>query len=104
MKSTLAIGVALLGVTLPLVAAAQSGPSDLELQRKQKRSIVLPKQSPEEVRMEADRAVSEFAAGQPMGRVVREHSPARPPARPDLNYDVTGGIQTRRLNDALQSR
>jgi hypothetical protein len=104
MKSTLAIGAALLGVALPIVAAAQSSPTDLELQRKQKRSIVLPKQSPEQIRMDADQAVSEYAAGQPMGRVVRENSAVRPPARPDLNYDVTGGIQQRRLNDALQAR
>ena len=104
MKSTLAIGVALLSAVLPLVAAAQSGSSDLELQRKQKRSVVLPKQSPEEIRQEADRAVSEFAAGQPMGRVVRENSAVRPPARPDLDPDVRGGIQTRRLGDALQAR
>ena len=104
MKSTLALGVALLSVGLPLAAAAQSGTTDLELQRKQRRSVVLPKQTPDEIRMEADRAVSEYAAGQPMGRVVRENSPVRPPARPDLDYDVRTGIQSRRLGDALQAR
>ena len=105
MKSTLALGIALLSAALPLVAAAQSPTTgDLELQRKQKRSIVLPKQSPEEVRMDADRAVSEYAASQPMGRVVRETSPVRPPARPDLNYDVTSGIQSRRLGEVFQGK
>ena len=106
MKSTLALGIALLSAALPLAAAAQSSPTtgDLELQRKQKRSIVLPKQSPEEVRMDADRAVSEYAASQPMGRVVRETSPVRPSARPDLDSDVKGGIQTRGLGTVFQGK
>ena len=107
MKATLLLGIALLSAALPLAAAAQSTTpttGDLELQRKQKRSIVLPKQSPEEVRMDADRAVSEYAASQPMGRVVRENSPVRPPARPDLNYDVTSGSQSRRLGEVFQGK
>ena len=107
MKSTLALGIALLSAALPLAAAAQS-PSvttgDLELQRKQKRSVVLPKQSPDEVRMEADRAVSDYAAGRPTGKVVRENSALRPSPRPDLDYDVRTGIQSRRLGDAIQAK
>jgi len=105
MKSTIALGVALLSVALPLVAAAQSPSAttgDLELQRKQKRSIVLPKPSPDEVRAEADRAVSEYAATRPTGRVVRETSPVRPSARPDLDYDVRSGIQSQRIGERLR--
>lgn len=105
MKSTLALGIALLSAALPLVAAAQS-PSpttgDLELQRKQKRSVVLPKPSPDEVRMEADRAVSEYAATRPTGRIVRETSPVRPSTRPDLDYDVRSGIQSQRIGERVR--
>ena len=107
MKSTLALGVALLALSLPVVAAAQSkAPSsgDLEQQRKQKRSIVLPKQSPEQVAAEADRAVSDYAATRPTGRVVRETSPVKPSARPDLDPDVRSGIQSKGISDQLKGR
>ncbi len=99
----------MLTATLPLVAAAQS-PSpttgDLELQRKQKRSVVLPKPSPDQARADADRAVSEYAATttRSPGSVVRETSPVRPSARPDLDSDVRGGIQSKGINDALRGR
>ncbi len=105
MKSTLALAVALLGAALPLVAAAQS-PSpttgDLELQRKQKRAVVLPKPSQDEIRADADRAVSDYAATRPPGRIVRETSPVRPSARPDLDYDVRSGIQSQRIGERLR--
>jgi hypothetical protein len=106
MKVTLVLGVTLLGAVLPVVAAAQSqSPAkdgDLELQRKQKRSVVLPKQTPEQVRADADRAVSDYATSRPTGRVVKETSPLKPPARPDLDYDVRSGIQSQRIGDALK--
>jgi hypothetical protein len=104
MTFTCAVGIAMLIAGLPLAAAAQSpAPStDLQIQTKQRRSVVLPKPTPEQVRQDADTAVSEFAATRNPGQVVRETSPLRPPGRPDLNYDVTGGIQTRQLNDALR--
>ena len=105
MKSMLAWGVALLIAALPVAAAAQApaqNSGDLELKRKEKRSVVLPKQDPEQVRTDADRAVSDYAATRSPGRVVRETSPVRPPARPDLDRDVTGGIQSQRLNNELR--
>ena len=104
MKSAVALALTMLTIALPLAAAAQSAapaPGDLELQRKQKRSVVLPKPSPDQVRTDADKAISEYAATVP-GAVVRETSPVRPPARPDLDRDVREGIQTQRLNDALR--
>ena len=108
MKPTIILCVAILSATLPVVAAAQSKPpagsGDLELQRKQKRSVVLPKQSPEQVRTDADRAVSDYAATRPTGRIVRETSPVAPSARPDLDRDVKGGIQSQRTTDALRGR
>jgi hypothetical protein len=107
MKATLALGVATLTICLPLAAAAQApAPStgDLELQTKQRRSIVLPKPTPEQIRREADTAVSEYSATRSPGKTVRETSPVRPPSRPDLDYDVKSGIQSQRLNDALRNR
>ena len=107
MKSTLILGVAMLTAALPIVAAAQSqspATGDLELQRKQKRSIVLPKQSPDQVRADADRAVSDYAARRPTGRIVKETAPTRPSARPDLDYDVRSGIQSQRIGDALKGK
>jgi hypothetical protein len=73
------------------------------MQRNQKRSIVLPKPTPEQVRADADAAISEYASTLP-SKVVRETSPVRPSARPDLDYDVTNGIQSRGLRDALRNR
>src|SRR3954463_12569141 len=103
MKSTLALGIALISAAFPLVAAAQSASTnDLELQRKQKRSVVLPKPSPDQVRRDADQAVSEYAATRPTGRVVRENSPVRQPARPDLDYDVKSGIQSQKIGETFR--
>jgi len=102
MKATLALAVAVFATAMPLAAAAQStspGTTDIELQRKQRRAVVLPKPSPDQVRTDADSAVSDFTAKRSPDRVVRETSPVRPSARPDLNYDVQSGIQSRRLND-----
>jgi hypothetical protein len=107
MKSTFALGIALLLAGLPLAAAAQSSSpstSDLEMQTKQRRSIVLPKPTPEQIRQDADVAVSEYAATRDPSTVVRDTSPVRPSARPDLDYDVRSGIQSQRLNDALKGR
>jgi hypothetical protein len=108
MKSTFAIGIALLIVALPLAAAAQSprsDGSDLSIERKQKRSIVLPKPSQEQMRRDADQAVSEYAAGQAApGRLVNQTSPVRPSSRPDLDYDVKSGIQSQRLGESLRGK
>ncbi len=105
MNPSLVVGITLIATALPVVAAAQSSSpttGDLSIERKQRRSIVLPKPSPEQVRADADRAVSEFAATQGPRRVVRETDPTRPAARPDLDYDVKSGIQTQRLNEFIR--
>lgn len=108
MKATRALGIAMLITGLPLAAAAQSSPSpggrELEMKTKERRSIVLPKPSPEQIRQDADAAVNDYAATKSPGKVVRETSPVRPSARPDLDADVRSGIQSQRLNDALRRR
>ena len=104
MKATIALVLALL--TLPVAAAAQSstGSDDLQLEKKGRRAIVLPKQSPEQVQADANRAIDDFAASKNTGPLVDQTSPVRPPARPDLDYDVKSGIQGQRLNDAIRHR
>lgn len=107
MRTTLVLGIALLATALPLAAAGQSStPStnDLTIEKKQKRTIVLPKPSPDQIRTDADRAVSEYAATQDPRRIVNETSPLRPPTRPDLNYDVTDGIKSKALGPSLKGR
>ena len=107
MKSALAIGIVTLAIALPLAAAAQSispGTSDLTIEKRDKRAIVLPKPNSEQIRVDADRAVNDYAATQDRHRLVKDTSPLRPAARPDFDYDVRTGIQSQRLNDALRDR
>jgi hypothetical protein len=86
---------------LPLPALAQSAPpsGDAELQQRirQKKTIVQPKPSPETVTRDANEAVDELAARQRRDETLRELNQPMP-RRPDLNENVTGGIQTRNLN------
>jgi hypothetical protein len=105
MKSILAIiGFALV---LPLVAEAQapSAPSsgDLQIERRQRKPVVLPKQSSEQVRADADRAVDEIVGRDP-SRVVNETSPLRPSTKPMTDRDVTQGIQQQNINRELFKR
>ena len=104
MKSTIALALALLTTMLPVAAAAQSaaGSNDLQLEKKGKRAIVLPKQSPDQVRSDANQAVDDFAASKNTGPLVNQTSPVRPSTRPDLDYDVKSGVQGQRLNDAIR--
>ena len=107
MRATLVFGVALLATALPLAAAGQSptpSTDDLTMEKKQKRSIVLPKPSPDQVRADAERAVSEYAATQDPRRIVNQTSPVRPPTRPDLDDDVKNGIQSKGINPSLKGR
>jgi hypothetical protein len=105
MKFVCALGLVSLVIASPLAAAAQApGTSgDLQIERKQRKSVVLPKPSPAEVRADADRAIDEYAGRSP-DAVVRETSPVRPSSRPDLDYDVKSGIQGERINKELFRR
>ena len=99
------VSLALL-VVAPLAALAQTpAPSDgdLQIERKQRRSIVLPKPPPDEVRADANRALDEYV-GRSTGKVVRETSPVTPSPRPDLNSDIQRGIQSDRMNRELFRR
>ena len=86
---------------LPAAACAQSAPppSDADLQQRirQKTIIVQPRPSPEAATRDANEAVDELAARQRRDATLPELNPPMP-RRPDLNENVTGGIQTRNLN------
>ncbi len=89
---------------LPLPAPAQSGrPSnstDLEQRVRQKKIVVQPKPSLDTLTRDANQAVDELAAGRRRDETLRELN--RPSVRrPDLDENVTGGIQTRALQRAL---
>ena len=106
MKPMLALGVALLATALPLAASAQSpAPStgDLEIERKERKAVVLPKPSPDQVRADADRAIDEYTGRSP-DQMVRDTSPVRPSSRPDLDRDVKQGIQSQQINKELFKR
>ena len=93
----------LLGVPLPLDAQAPRADTRLEIERRQRRAIVRPGTPADAVEHDTDRAVSEVEARERQRRTARALTqPA--PRRPDLDDDVTGGIQSQRLNDALRRR
>src|SRR5437016_975457 len=106
MKPMLVLGAALLATALPLAALAQTpAPTtgDLQIERKERKAVVLPKPSPDQVRTDADRAIDEYAGRSP-GQMVRDTSPVRPSSRPDLDRDVREGIQSQQLQKAMPNR
>jgi hypothetical protein len=109
MMSKLTVALMLFSTWSPGPAAAQQAspapaPTDLSITRMQRRPVVLPKPAPDEIRADAERAVREFEARANMRSLVEQTSPVRPPSRPDLDDDVTGGIQTQRLREVLPRR
>jgi hypothetical protein len=85
------------------VMAQPASPSETQLQmeRRQRRSIVRPRPPDETVARDADTAAVEAARRERERETIRELR--RPPSRrPDLDSDVKGGIQSQRLKDALR--
>ena len=85
--------------------AQESSPAvrmDLTLSR---RPPALPQQSPDPkvVEKDAGEAVAAIKARERSEEVIREMLRA-PSRRPDLNYDVWSGIQSRNINDAVRRR
>jgi len=85
---------------LPNMGAAQSPISqgtEMEQQMKQRRYVVQPKPDPQAVTEDIARATEAMTAQQRFDRAVRDSlSPFR--RRPDLDYDVSSGIQSRNLH------
>lgn len=62
-----------------------------------------PKPRYETVWEDAERAISEIKARERAEKLSREAIP-RPHPRPDLNYDVVNGIQSRNITNSLRPR
>ncbi|MGH7276089.1 MAG: hypothetical protein ACREIY_03550 [Candidatus Rokuibacteriota bacterium] len=108
-----AVRVALLLVTLPLVAGAQEADPrpprtvPLEIRRsarpvdtKPGRVIVHPDPKSDAVVRQAERDAAEAESVARAERLLREET-GRAPRRPDLGYDVYSGIQQRNLPRSL---
>ena len=90
---------------LPLVASAQDAPgqhpSVLEMRRDRdstpRRPIVHPAPPVDEAVRDAERATAEYERAQRAEELLREQKSSAANRRPDLDYDVTSGIQQRNL-------
>jgi hypothetical protein len=96
--------VSALVLLLPLAAAQDSpgqDPSVLELWRAResatRRPIVHPAPLLDEAVREAERATAEYESAQRAEELLREQRSSAANRRPDLDYDVTSGIQQRNL-------
>jgi hypothetical protein len=81
------------------VAPAQNKSAPLDLEYKQ-RAPALRTVPPRKIEEDTTQAVNEIAR-QRTDRILRDNQPG-PMRRPDLDRDVTQGIQTRGLSDALR--
>jgi len=89
-------------LAFPLVVGAQTtapsegtGPLQLRRDAAPPRPIVRPDTLREQAVRDAERAAQEYERAQRGESLIREQS--RPPRRPDLGYDVYGGIQQRNI-------
>ena len=80
-------------------ALAQNKPNPLDLEYKE-RKPALRTVPPRKIQEDTDQAVSEIDR-QRNDRALRDNQPA-PLRRPDLDRDVTQGIQQRNLGDTLR--
>jgi hypothetical protein len=90
--------VTLLALPLGVWAQDVGVPEDAQLQMemKRRRTIVHPLPSRQTVEQDVER--SEVVRAERLERIIREVT--RPvPRRPDLDYDVTSGIQARNLRE-----
>jgi hypothetical protein len=97
--------VSALVLLLPLAAAAQDAPgqdaSVLEIRRAResapRRSVVHPSPPLDEAVRAAERATAEYESMQRADELLREQRSSAANRRPDLDYDVTSGVQQRNL-------
>ena len=79
--------------------AASPPETQLQMERRQRRAIVRPGPPAEAVERDTEAAMAEIEQRQRQDETV--HELRRPSTRrPDLDYDVKSGIQSRRLNEA----
>jgi hypothetical protein len=92
-------------VPAPVMAQAASpgAETQLKMERRDRRGVVRPSTPIDVIEKDADTATTEVEQRRREQETVR--GVTRPaPRRPDLDYDVKSGIQSRRLNDALRRR
>jgi hypothetical protein len=102
-RVALVVGIAVALLVPDRITAQATSPSETQLQmeRRQRRAIVGPRPSSEDVADDADAAAAEMQRRRRQDETIRELR--RPLSRrPDLDGDVKGGIQSQRLNDALR--
>ena len=99
MRTLVALVLAL--AALPALAGAQTAapPSDTELrlQKQPRRVIVSPRPAPETAAQDSEQVRKEIERDARADTYSRE-MPTQPSRRPDLDRDVTGGIQSRSIN------
>jgi hypothetical protein len=98
-----ALVIVLLPATVAAQAASPAAETQLQQEMRHRRVIVRPSTPPAEVQSDLEQAKAEIERRASSDALVREVTrPSTRNRRPDLDYDVKGGIQTRSLNDALR--
>ena len=96
----IAVAVALIVPSAVIAQPASPAETQLQMERRQRRSVVRPRPTDETLATDADTAAVEAERRQRERETIRELR--QPSRRPDLDADVKGGIQSQRLNDALR--
>ncbi len=96
---TLPIALLILLASAAAALAQQNKPNPLDLEYKQRTPALRPV-PPRKIQEDTDQAVSEIDR-QRNDRAMRDNKPT-PLRRPDLDRDVTQGIQQRNLGDVLR--
>lgn len=97
---TLVVVAAVLAPDAVMAQAASATETQLQIDRRQRRTIVRPTPPAETVERDVE-AATEVEQRRRQDDTVRELQRSLP-RRPDLDYDVKSGIQSQRLNDALR--
>lgn len=98
MKAILLSAVVVLGAGAP--GLAQDRPGSLDLEYTHRAPPVRPEPA-RKVEQDANQALQEIETRRRTDTLIRE-SQGGPPRRPDLDRDLTQGIQSRGLRDALR--
>jgi len=100
--STMAALIALVALCPPVARAEDQRP-DLRLERSPAPVPLVPPDARKSTEKDVEQARKELKRQERTDAIVRDNVKAVP-SRPDLGPDVTGGIQSRALRDALRSR
>jgi hypothetical protein len=95
----LVLSVVVLVVGCAAVQESASPPTRLDTELKRKRLVILPRPEPSVVERDTAAALAELEAVTRREEIVKQV--IAPAARPDLDDDVTSGLQGRNLQRAL---